>query len=324
MGGHATDRLLGGRGRWWKFNRYEIKNGHITGAAGAPLAEYDPWKLYERSLNFKNAEPPYYALLELGRKVHDASMLGGPLDDVTRQPAAIGDSLADAILEFCQRYGLLGILPHQALQVSISPRVSDSNSIISALYLRGGGTWDLIGVPGDLGWDYRRWGAASTVILRYGPGGPIYAEGLTGYWSRFFPSVQNPDYFAFPLPLSEHFWELYSEPLDIFLKAVLWTGDMYAKESYPRQINLNALIDAVGIGVDDEGRYIWRSPSLLGYFALMFVMDMNGKRMPHECPSCGRLFKGDHRARYCGNVCAWREQKRRQRRRPSIQAAGWG
>jgi hypothetical protein len=316
MGGH---RLLGGQGRWWKFDRYELKDGHVLGAAGAVLKEYDPWELYERSRTRKSTQPPYAALLGLARKIQEVREPEEPEDNGEAwESRALKNELANAVLEFCQQYGLLGILPHQALQVSIPTRFLyslGSGEVFSALYLRGSGGWDSIVPPNSLyGWDYRRWGLDSTVFLRRGPGGPLYADKLTGYWSRFFPSVRNPEFYPFPRPLSEGFWEIYAEPVDLFLKAVLWMGDCGNKERYPNQLYLNDLMGAVGVGVDDKGRFMWLSPSLLAYFALMFVVDMNGKRVPHDCPGCGRIFIGDPRALYCDEACSWRVQKGRQRR----------
>src|SRR3972149_10223043 len=31
------------KGRWWRFNRYEIRDRYIRPAPGAALEEFDPW-----------------------------------------------------------------------------------------------------------------------------------------------------------------------------------------------------------------------------------------------------------------------------------------
>ena len=56
-------------GEWWRFDRYEIKDGVIRPAAGACLEWYDPWLAYRQVKYQKGAAPPYEDLLQLTAKL---------------------------------------------------------------------------------------------------------------------------------------------------------------------------------------------------------------------------------------------------------------
>ena len=81
-------------GQWWKFTRYELKDGYIRPAPDATLSAYDPW-----------SEPPprantaYASLANLVPRGRDAGDKG-----------TVSPDTATAVLAWCQQYGLLGVL----------------------------------------------------------------------------------------------------------------------------------------------------------------------------------------------------------------------
>src|SRR5205823_10509479 len=63
--------------------------------------------------------------------------------------------------------------------------------------------------------------AHSEVVIRTLAGSDATVEPLSYTWGGFFPSVPEPERegYAYPLPLSDEFWQLYAEPIDLFISA---------------------------------------------------------------------------------------------------------
>jgi hypothetical protein len=88
---------LPGIGYWWRFSAYEMRDMVIGPAAGARLEQYDPW-----------ASPKaYQSLLDLAR----GPRLFPPSPEAERQ-----------ILEWVTEHGLLGVLPHEVLMMTLPPQ----------------------------------------------------------------------------------------------------------------------------------------------------------------------------------------------------------
>src|SRR5436309_719384 len=84
--------------RWIRFASYHVVAGtHIAPTARAQIDHYDPFEEYERTKSGRSGHTPYTDLMNTN------------LDD----PAAI--------LGWCRRYGLLGILSHRTLQAYLPP-----------------------------------------------------------------------------------------------------------------------------------------------------------------------------------------------------------
>src|ERR1700688_2300599 len=120
-------------GRWWRWTRYEISNGYIRPAREARLQVYDPWKVWleTRSLaknsdQQKLQEAPYQALLALLDELRYRQPGDIPLDfkpgDLNMMLASLTADSEEKTLEWCARYGLLGVLPHRAVQVTLAPQ----------------------------------------------------------------------------------------------------------------------------------------------------------------------------------------------------------
>jgi hypothetical protein len=106
---------------WWRFSRYEIKDGYIRPALDAELVSYDPWVDYRDSWVFdpdsatplqekRKNKPPYISLLNL-------------LDEIRFSPlGGLTPESANQILEWCSEYGLLGMLSQRVQMASLAPR----------------------------------------------------------------------------------------------------------------------------------------------------------------------------------------------------------
>ena len=105
MRGHTLARqtkvrksLSAVQGDWWRFDRYEIKDGVIRPAASARLEWYDPWLAYRQVEYQKGAAPPYEDLLKLAAKLQ--STLPG-------QPHLLTKASERAVIEWLLRHGQL-------------------------------------------------------------------------------------------------------------------------------------------------------------------------------------------------------------------------
>src|SRR3954447_22552118 len=101
MRGHTLARqtkvrksLSAVQGDWWRFDRYEIKDGAIRPAASARLEWYDPWLAYRQVEYQKDTAPPYKDLLTLSAKLQSTSPGG---------PQLLTKGSETAVLEWCQR-----------------------------------------------------------------------------------------------------------------------------------------------------------------------------------------------------------------------------
>lgn len=102
---------------WWRFSRYELHDGYIRPARGAKLEEYTPWDLHARSRDTRqrHRQPPYQELATLLGEFHGALDYSGKFVPTAKA--------VEALLDWCQRYGLLGLLPHEAEMVTFRPRL---------------------------------------------------------------------------------------------------------------------------------------------------------------------------------------------------------
>jgi hypothetical protein len=158
-------------GRWWRFERYIIKDGYIVRAPGAKLIEYDVWEQFMNCKTQTRKQPPYQELLSLLHRLgavtnaSDSSVASAhfkgdaltsfsskeiglltnfkPRSGVALAPLRIDDrhyepelnvlrrlrrlsplppEANDLIVEWCNKYGLWGILPNMCESVVFSPR----------------------------------------------------------------------------------------------------------------------------------------------------------------------------------------------------------
>jgi hypothetical protein len=261
-GFHGTKRFLGGNtlgrqqqfwsGGWWRFTKYEIRDGAIRPAANASLEQYDPWDLYRISQIDSETPRPYQCLLALllsmgacfdekaGRWTLEKS-----LDD-----ASLSLSDQNEILNWCSRFGLLGILPHTAVIIELPPfwdtasvddkdpwedgaelRRTGERTNAGVRRARTNGEWKTIllmpveGRPEYVSFDGP---GAGILLLKPNPIPEAFFHGflidgrssfpVSSMLPVFFPDfVDEGDDFECPAFLSREFWQIYSEPVEEFL-----------------------------------------------------------------------------------------------------------
>jgi hypothetical protein len=320
-------------GRWWRWSRYELRDGYIRPAPGARLSVYDPWKrwLDNRPLGRRSDDgTPYRALLNMLRSLEYRQNSG---DEIELKPGEtdmlLGRLSADseqAILKWCATYGLLGILLHRVLQVDLTPRRDHQ-----IRYVRIG-----------IGWKEVEWKAENPftpfsearAIVQPLRGVGIAVEPLSETWTRFFPKVPigQRETFAYPEPLTDSFWEIYAEPLQDFLSGARALNELLFAIRLQRTRNLralhvgltggpaiviNSLVAPSGLGaaIGRRGRIglNWVGNSLLASLATMLLEDLS-KAKALQCP-CGQLFVSNaYQAHYCSRRCRWRFEQRNFRK----------
>ena len=337
-------------GQWWKFTRYELKDGYIRPAPDATLSAYDPW-----SEPPPGADTAYASLANLVPRERDAS------DNGTVSPHT-----AAAVLAWCQQYGLLGVLPQRVEKVVLEARTEDERAILPG--------WNGTEVePERSGTEEETERHQIRVRFRRNPGGewatviehdaivegespsrdpagvmlhPIddsvemAFEPFGQTWTRFFPSVPHDQWesYRYPQPLSEKFWALYCEPVEEFMDTATWlkeklttlaegreTTDDGRAVSYPDDyaLTIHALNDRVGTvrwflqQRPDGFVQRWGSPSLFTSLVLMALQDVAGAaKRPLICRTCSGLFVSPaYQARYCSVRCRHTMNKRTYRTR---------
>lgn len=106
--------------KWWHFDRYQIVHPEgasncIRPAQGAKLTRYDPWAAYQRARVVQQGTAPYESLVNLVRQIPDTEW--GELHTIV----APEDAVEAGILDWCNRYGLLGIFAHNTLTLTLPP-----------------------------------------------------------------------------------------------------------------------------------------------------------------------------------------------------------
>lgn len=200
-------------GFWPKFSRYEISGGYIRPAPDATISRYQ----LRRDPNTKE-ERPY---IGLARAIGAHGSLSGS---------------EHVILEWCRRFGLLGVLLQRVETVVFPPtpaidlrtfraqrasgKASDvtkksSRSNVVTLQRTAQG-WQQTSADMDA-----RSVPPVGVVIHGVADTHVRLEPLTETWSKFFPSIPTQDAspLRYPHPVSEEFWRTYEEPLETFIQA---------------------------------------------------------------------------------------------------------
>jgi len=248
------------------------------------------------------------------------------------------------LLEWCQNYGLLGILPHRAVHFTLAPREKK----FPRKYLR---LWHAEQPPPRLirtqvhfyrvasGWrtldrPLQSFQTPPPRIVMRGVGGEELDILQLINAGRFFKGIdldspEQWDNFRYPVPLSDRFWKLYGEPLDDFLRAadnfrhaLIAIRQRRAPRSIHESVDLDTglrflqgMLAPVSMTADFKpGRGIrpkWISGSLLAAMTVMALADMGAGRVL-RCMECGKPYisKRIKQTRYCSKQCRWRVQMR--------------
>lgn len=292
--------------RWWRFDRYEIRDGCIRPATGAKLEEYDFFEDYLAPQR------------DARRKAKSRAEEPGPHEDL----ANLDVDREDAILEWVHAWGLLGILPHTLEHVSFDSGV--------ALYKA---------PPGWMHVSDRE----EEAVLPCGPGTAIVTDLDSGRkFTRAAHLVLDPfftelPYDVYPVPLQPEFWQLYAEPVGDFvavakcvrrvmhgllrrsLEIRSWTDmeDIWYAQQW---ISANAQLTPPqpSLGEPSAITPALAAPTLLAVLAAMVWLDLGQGREVRICDrqSCGKIyFTGLSTRLYCSDKCKKAEEMRRYRQR---------
>jgi hypothetical protein len=248
-----------------------------------------------------------------------------------------------AILAWCSRWGLLGILPNETLAVGCPTRWTRNNEpdgfkfhATTLNYARLNGTWhssDLIEkgtndpstVDGELVQDEFD---PYLITQRFTACGGVEISSASPDWlDDFYPDIpmreRNTDYFE---PGSEAFWSAYGEPVVEFVRyAAIFRLAIDELRSLPepsedRMPLLNYFLAAGGEVLvpspTGSAETRWFYPSLLSAFAKMACRDLTAGCSEHRCSCCGKPFiSAAYQSKYCSTTCQWKDSKRRSRRK---------
>jgi transposase len=306
------------QGKWWRFDRYEIKAGSIQPAADARLHWYDPWDKFIKTRSSNDIQPPYQSLLKLGAQLKFTS---------GRYPDRVTKASQEAILDWCQEHGPLGVLLSRWEAITLAPQAGEADQFTSARYVHAfGQNVYHFESSGDVG------GRKASVLLHGLNDLDLVEETPDKTWSKFFPSVEfeKRNTYAYPPPYTDEFCHLYAERLSFFCNAALLFADAVTHVASARAshvdleseqaletINLwrrpiSAILEWNAKGTPEQG---WHTPSLLASFAEMLAQDVTFGRATLLCPCCQFPFvSGAYQARYCSPACRQRHQKRNVRK----------
>lgn len=286
-------------GKWWRFDQYEISGAStIKPTENARMEQYDPFAIYGASKRDKETPPPYQTLLAL------LTSLGAFYDEAAgnwKLEKGVGNDVPrltkrdeDAIIEWCSRFGLLGILPQIVTTIEIPQKrmeregkrrsARQRGSIVPMKLVRVDGAWNL-----SIEFQHRRrrgprfwldrfvsvdgWRAAmmsrAALIPDYAKpliegemGSPRVFESvpLRAMCGHFFPEFfYEADNFQCPSPQSPEFWRIYEEPINLFLSyAMLFANavEPFFVSRTNRNINLlRWLISPTGISLSFDAEF---------------------------------------------------------------------
>lgn len=232
---------------WWRFDSYEVQDGYVRPTAAAKGDVYDPRE--------------------------DPGALDSLLDLVNVAPFTREGGAR--IAAWCRDHGLLGILPHRAVHVTLAARWVVDRPGETAKGAVHAEQIEMVRCRGEWG-EHHEYEVGSNGIPKWGldrePGlveaGELPAgfsqpavrlrslfhsftfekEPLVGTWGQFFPSIppREREAYRYPSPSfsNEGFWRIYAEPVETFLRTIaalrdalaLVGGDRDALESHHRTL----------------------------------------------------------------------------------------
>ncbi len=121
---------------WWRFDRYEIRDGYIRPSAKAELESYRPWERYRAAADDPRGQcvRPYQELFQLvsdyqaqfDLRPGQPALQGG--DQIAANlnarpdPLQLEPEMEAKVTAWCARHGLLGLLPHRTQSIELAPR----------------------------------------------------------------------------------------------------------------------------------------------------------------------------------------------------------
>jgi hypothetical protein len=332
-------------GRWWKFNRYQVVDGYIRPARKAALDQFDPWSGFSYGPDKRVGEPPYVQLGNLLNRL--------PTPSERDERMSLSADQESELLDWCSRYGLLGLLPDMAELVEITTRPEPDEeeghvNVLAITMRRYGDEWLCHGDSGRVRAEHVP-PPRSRVLVNPAWGPEPHFEPLSKTWAGFFPDVPSAEKetYPYPTPLTREFWRQYAEPVVDFVRVGKYLADAVTRLNNPEAQDfpdifgvtmteeralwfLNRLIQSTApvLQPDNLGNLqrTWRSPSLLGTLAMMATEDRLGDRRLYQC-ECGRQVASSYpNTRYCSpeHREKYRKRAQREKERKSKKGSGGG
>ncbi len=228
---------------WPRFSSYEVEDGYIRPLADAELSGYKPWTAMDSQVG-----GPLEHLLQLSA-VRRARRERDDGRAVLPYPLHVSAEEEAEIVDWCSRWGPLGVLHHRVERVVLALGADAHRFTFRDEQL-------VYEKSHKGGWSSRKqrplrfWEAPappSVTVRHLDPyagfttqQGAI-VEPLTERWWRYFPDLTRTRYRSdvlvkqtlvgsearefessyFPSPASDDFWEIYREPVSDFLEAAL-------------------------------------------------------------------------------------------------------
>lgn len=151
---------------WYRFSRYEVRDGYIRPVEGARGRGYDPWEAYREARRGgpgewrRPAQGPHEELLRLVDRLE--------LRPAERSTLALSPESEAQLLAWCNRHGLLGMLPHCTIMATVheEPRGEPLHpSMVWSLerqYLWRGNRWAVL-------WHARSWMRHGETLVPFDP-----------------------------------------------------------------------------------------------------------------------------------------------------------
>jgi hypothetical protein len=321
----------------YRYSQYELFNRTLRPAKGATLTRFNPWDIYENSQKRKWDQPPYMSLVNLANELRLELRSSDRRVDPRQAVNLISDESCRRILEWTNRFGLLGLIFEQrrraelvcgagadivsnresyqskstadhSCQDLLDPAVMDKQPTDETDRR---GSQVFIGFRMDN--DHDVLDLQLLESRRLGDQDPLPVTTFR------YPSLLFPYDHASSAPYCESLEDWYTEA-ESFYNHINLLGILTHKMSRllgglkQNLSNVRRIVFHRDTGLHDFVSSQPYRPTLLSEFAVMASKDFaNGHRMI-ECPACGmQAMVSGYQTKHCSPKCASRVRKRRQR-----------
>ena len=351
-------------GLWPRFSRYEIreKGGRqfICPEKNARMDTYDPWASQNQSClhslnNYHDksvgqSQAPYTDFMlfldSLGMSTQEGSSSSNL---ISARDLQIDLSKQSAIVDWCVKHGLLGILFHDVkmFRLPYVERQPEGNIYKSIAFYKEQGRWSVdkfAAQPKQQNsqkastWSYADWETGRVELESYRSSSLFKDQNDKFYWSDPYWIADN--YFPFSENIIEillngrlqDVWQEYCEPIDFFIaKAETLGRNLWLLTQRSREYSYKTGIDALGMLIGETpvsygllyGKVVpqFRTPSLVAAYAVMALEEASRGASLLKCENetCHKWFASKRsNAKFCSANCNSAQQQRKSRKRKKV------